>query len=207
MSRRLTTIAAILGLFIAFSGTGPATGTPFRERTLDVPIFMYHRNGPLSGSLLVLAVGVPQSLHVAEQMRLLHAHGFHAITHQHSSSPRSKRGARLPRRPVLITFERRLSRRALECGANPRPALALPATAYVITGRISGPDSGFLTWPELRRPRGARHREIGSHTVHHAALPLLSGTAARHELVDSRRRSRRHLGHPVVWFAYPIARR
>jgi peptidoglycan/xylan/chitin deacetylase (PgdA/CDA1 family) len=82
--------------------------------------------------------------------------------------------------------------------------LRMPATAYVITGRVSGPDSSFLTWGELRALE--RHGvAIGSHTVHHLELPLLSDASARRELVESRRALERHLGQPVQWFAYPAA--
>jgi peptidoglycan/xylan/chitin deacetylase (PgdA/CDA1 family) len=78
----------------------------------------------------------------------------------------------------------------------------MPATDYVITGRISGRDPSFLTWPELARLQRLGI-EIGSHTVHHLELPYLSSRAALAELVDSRRALERHLDHPVQWFAYP----
>jgi len=81
----------------------------------------------------------------------------------------------------------------------------MPATEFVITERISGPDTSFLTWPQLA------HLErlgiaIGSHTVHHLDLTSLSPGGARAELQDSRRTLEQHLGHPVQWFAYPAGR-
>jgi peptidoglycan/xylan/chitin deacetylase (PgdA/CDA1 family) len=91
---------------------------------------------------------------------------------------------------------------------NAAPVLArlhFPATVYVITGRISGSDSSFLTWPELKRLEQLG-LEIGSHTVHHLELPGLSDAAATRELTASRRTLEAHLGRPVQWFAYPAGR-
>jgi peptidoglycan/xylan/chitin deacetylase (PgdA/CDA1 family) len=80
--------------------------------------------------------------------------------------------------------------------------LHLAATAYVITSRISGPDSSFLTWGDLHSLE-RRGIAIGSHTVTHAELTGLSDTQALAELRDSRAALERRLGHPVQWFAYP----
>ena len=91
---------------------------------------------------------------------------------------------------------------------NAAPVLArlhMPATAYVITGRISDGDPSFLTWPELRLLE-ARGFDIGSHTVHHLELTLLTPAQALYELRASRLALERHLGHPVQWFAYPAGR-
>ena len=81
----------------------------------------------------------------------------------------------------------------------------MPATAYVITGRISGSDVSFLSWAQLKalEKDGV---EIGSHTVSHAELPRLTDPAALQELIQSRLALERHLGHPVQWFAYPAGR-
>jgi peptidoglycan/xylan/chitin deacetylase (PgdA/CDA1 family) len=81
----------------------------------------------------------------------------------------------------------------------------MPAIEFVITDRISGSDSSFLTWPQLA------HLErlgvaIGSHTVHHLDLTSLSSSAAWAELHGSRQTLEQHLGHPVQWLAYPAGR-
>ena len=80
--------------------------------------------------------------------------------------------------------------------------LHMPATAYVITSRISGPDPSFLTWDQL----GVLEKlgfDIGSHTIDHLELPFISRALAREQLVESRRALEQHLGHPVQWFSYP----
>jgi peptidoglycan/xylan/chitin deacetylase (PgdA/CDA1 family) len=76
------------------------------------------------------------------------------------------------------------------------------ATAYVITGRISGTDPSFLTWPLLRALE-MRGIEIGCHSVTHADLPTLPDATVTAELTRSRRALECALHHPVPWFAYP----
>lgn len=88
----------------------------------------------------------------------------------------------------------------------PRPSSSVSGcgpTAYVITGRISGPDPSFLSWRQVRALE-RRGVEIGSHTVSHRALTTLSSRQARAELVRARRTLERRLGHRVPWLAYPI---
>jgi peptidoglycan/xylan/chitin deacetylase (PgdA/CDA1 family) len=81
----------------------------------------------------------------------------------------------------------------------------MPATAYIITDRISGPDPSFLTWGDLRALE-RRGIAIGSHTVTHTELTQLDDAQALGELRESRATLEQHLGHPVQWFAYPAGR-
>jgi peptidoglycan/xylan/chitin deacetylase (PgdA/CDA1 family) len=170
-------------------------------RTLDVPILTYH----LVGALDADAPPITRTLTVSspafrQEMDWIARHGFHTIT-QEQLFDALELGEPLPAKPVLITFDDGY-RDVLWNAAPVLARLRMRATDYVITGRISGNDSSFLTWPELT----ALERlgvEIGSHTVHHVELPFLTPRAALAELVDSRRALERHLDHPVQWFAYP----
>jgi peptidoglycan/xylan/chitin deacetylase (PgdA/CDA1 family) len=80
--------------------------------------------------------------------------------------------------------------------------LGLHAVAYVISGRVSGPDPSFLAGPQLRALE-RRGIEIGSHTVTHAPLAALGDVDALRQLVESRRQLEGVVGHPVQWLAYP----
>ena len=174
---------------------------PLPRRRVDVAILMYHRVGPLSPRepAITNALTVPSAAFAA-QMLWLRSHGFHAIS-QRRLFDALERGSPLPARPVLITFDDGY-RNILWNAAPVLARLHMPATAYVITARISGPDSSFLTWSELRRLEG-RGFDIGSHTVHHLELPYLNRAQALFELVASRRALEKHLGHPVQWFSFP----
>ncbi len=134
-------------------------------------------------------------------MAWLKAHGRHAIT-QKQLYDALTRGRPLPPHPVLITFDDGY-RNVLENAAPVLARLHMPATAYMITERISGPDPSFLTWRMLRAlERGGV--EVGSHTVTHRDLTSLSDAQALAELVKSKRTLERRLGHRVPWLAYPF---
>lgn len=150
--------------------------TALPSRSADVPILMYHRVDVITSTLpaitRALTVSPPT---VAAQMQWLHDHGFHAITRLQLFDALEHR-APLPPKP-MITFDDGY-RGVLWHAAPVLARLRMPATAYVITGRISGPDPSFLTWPELRR------------------LERLGVVGSRRALED-------HLDRPVQWFAYP----
>lgn len=179
----------------------PAT---LSSRTVSVPILMYHRIDALRPTLpeltrnLTVAPG-----DFAAQMRWLKSHGFHTITQQQLYDA-LERGKTLPPKPVLLTFDDGY-RDVFGNASALIDRLGLHATAYVITGRISGPDASFLTWP-LVRSLERRGFDIGSHTVNHVDLTQLSDSEALRELEDSRRTLERKLGHPVQWFAYPYGK-
>jgi peptidoglycan/xylan/chitin deacetylase (PgdA/CDA1 family) len=174
------------------------------HRVVRLPILMYHRIDYLRPSLpaITLRLTVDPRTFTA-QMRWLADHRFHAIT-QLQLFDALTRGASLPPHPVMVTFDDGY-RDVLGKAAPTLERLRMPATAYVITDRISAGDPSFLTWPELRTLERDRI-EIGSHTVTHRDLPSLDDTAALAELANSRRVLEQRLGHPVQWLAYPAGR-
>jgi peptidoglycan/xylan/chitin deacetylase (PgdA/CDA1 family) len=165
---------------------------------------MYHRVGgfPSSAPAITRALTVSRS-DFAAQMRWLHRSGYHAVT-QGQVLGAQLLGLRLPRRPVLITFDDGY-RDVLWNAAPLLHRLRMPATMYVITDRVDGADPSFLTWPELRHLERLGF-DIGSHTVHHVDLTLEPPEALASELVDSKRTLEHRLGRAVPWFAYPAGR-
>lgn len=171
------------------------------RRTVWLPILMYHRVGPLNASLPAITRALTvTSEEFGAQMHWLIRDGFHAVT-QLQAFDALEKGDPLPPRPVMITFDDGY-RDVLWNAVPTLTRLHLPATAYVITGRVSGPDPSFLTWFELHQLE-ARGVTVGSHTVHHLEIPFLSNSEALAELEQSRKALERHLRHPVQWFAYP----
>jgi peptidoglycan/xylan/chitin deacetylase (PgdA/CDA1 family) len=172
--------------------------------SVRVPILMYHRidrRGPHDPPLLAALTVSPTAF--ARQMRWLVANRFHAIT-QRQLYDALVRGAVLPSRPVLITFDDGYA----DVYRNALPVLRrdhLHATVYVITDRVSTHLHRFLTWGELRALE-AGGVEIGSHTHSHVDLTTLDDAGVLDELMRSRRLLERHLGHPVQWLAYPAGR-
>jgi peptidoglycan/xylan/chitin deacetylase (PgdA/CDA1 family) len=198
----LLTTAAAATLTAVLAAT---LGSPFARsqpaRTVDVPVLLYHRIGrlPTVRTPISDALTVEPSVFAA-QMEWLAEHGFQAITNRQLLDA-LELGTPLPRRPVLITFDDGYAD-VLYNAAPVLHRLHWPATAFVITDRISGPDPSFLTWHQLR---DLEHDgfTIGSHTVHHLRLTKLPPAQVWHELSQSRKSLERHLGRPVHSLAYP----
>ena len=172
------------------------------SRTRVVPILMYHLINVVTASTPAITRRLTVHPAVfARQMRWLKRHGYHAIT-QRQLFDSLMCGRPLPRKPILITFDDGY-RDALTNASPVLARLGMPATAYVISGRVSNGAPTFLGWRQLRRLE-ARGVEVGSHTVSHRALTSLSDGEALTELTRSRRTLERRLGHRVPWLAYPI---
>jgi peptidoglycan/xylan/chitin deacetylase (PgdA/CDA1 family) len=168
---------------------------------VDVPILEYHRVGPEpTGSALTDALTVGTG-DFAAQMNWLRAAGYHGVTPSELFDALVF-GDRLPTRPFMLTFDDGY-RDVLWNAAPLLHHLRLRAVAFVITARISGPDTSFLTWDELRRLE-ALGFAIGSHTVDHPDLTSLSPRELAYQLDASEAVLQRRLGHPVPWLSYPI---
>ncbi|NUR74791.1 MAG: polysaccharide deacetylase family protein [Thermoleophilia bacterium] len=193
--------AALAAALVALPSAALSAGTVSTARELVVPILLYHRIDFLRPSL----PPITRRLTVdpgdfARQMSWLQEHGFHTLTQEQLLEALS-RDAALPSRPILITFDDGY-RDVLGKASHVLMGLGFRGTDYVISGRLSGEDSSFLTVPELRvlEQRGI---EIGSHTVTHAPLAELGNAEALAQLVSSRRMLEEALGHAVPWLAYP----
>jgi peptidoglycan/xylan/chitin deacetylase (PgdA/CDA1 family) len=120
-------------------------------------------------------------------------------------------GEPMPRRTVAVTFDdcyRDNLAAARVLAEHGLPATFFVPTAYIGTDRVFDWDRGLPPMPHLRwddlREMARLGFEIGSHTVTHANLGVVSPEQARHELVVSRGVLEAELGRPVRWFAYPF---
>lgn len=119
-------------------------------------------------------------------------------------------GAPLPARTLAITFDDCYHNNldAARCLARYRlPATFFIPTAYVGTCRAFDWDRGLpklpnLSWDDVRAIADLGF-DIGSHTVSHANLGMVTIEQARMELGESRDVLERQLRRPVRWFAYP----
>ncbi|MGI9187260.1 MAG: polysaccharide deacetylase family protein [Gaiellales bacterium] len=177
---------------------------PLPNRTIQVPILMYHRIAVLNGDEPPVTVGLtvdPGEFQL--QMAWLHDHGYQTIT-QLQLFEALMQGKDLPKKPVLLTFDD--GYRGIATIAAPiMKQFGYVGTAYVITDRIAERRNAaptWLTWSQLRVLE-QRGWDIGSHTVSHTEIPHMSPDAAMKTLRQSRYALERHLGHPVQWFCYP----
>src|SRR5215208_575089 len=115
------------------------------DRAVTVPILMYHRINVVTAA--TPAESRALTVHPADfarQMRWLKREGYRTIT-QRELFEALYCGRSLGRRPVLITFDD--GYRDVFFKASPvLLRLGMKATAYVVSGRISGNDISFLTW-------------------------------------------------------------
>ena len=189
-------------LLLAGWGGPPPTRPPAllaHARAVEVPVLEYHRVGTVAG-LPGLTVS-PAAF--AAEMQWLHTAGYHAIGIGRLLAA-LELGVPLPPRPVAITFDDGY-RDILWNAAPILHRLHMPATAFVITDRVGGPDPSFLDWQELARLESLGFT-IGSHTVHHRVLTALSDEQAYTELRSSRLDLERHLRAPVWSISYPLGR-
>lgn len=181
-----------------------ATGAAARPTVLRVPILMFHRvavNAAAEPAITRALTVAPRVF--ATEMEWLKGAGFHAVSLSELYAA-LEHGASLPPKPIAITFDDGY-RDVLWNAAPVLHRLHMPATEFVITGRVDDGDPSYLSWPELVRLERLGFA-IGSHTVHHLELTLLPPEQARYELDASRGALRRHLHRAVWWFAYPAGR-
>jgi peptidoglycan/xylan/chitin deacetylase (PgdA/CDA1 family) len=174
---------------------------PLPNRSLELPILLYHRVDrpvPTLSSITQRLTVDPQEF--AAEMSWVKRHGFHALT-QRQLFAGLEEGAPLPCRPLLVTFDDGYGD-VFDNAAPVLRRLGMPATMYMITGRPTLANSGFLTWRGVRQLASTGF-DIGSHTVTHRPLTALSSHEVVEELVRSRHALEQHLGHPVQWLAYP----
>jgi peptidoglycan/xylan/chitin deacetylase (PgdA/CDA1 family) len=171
-----------------------------RVRNLRIPVLMYHR---VTASIPATPNGrefIVSPANFDAQMNWLQQHGYHPIT-QTTLFHALAQGGKLPDKPVVITVDDGYTDgvHAILHGLVTRTR-HWPAAFFVITGRIGR--GQFLSWPDLHLLESAG-MDIGSHTVFHTPLALLTPAQLRFELTRSRATLEAGLGHPVYWFAYP----
>ena len=133
---------------------------PLPNRTLEVPILMYHRIAVLNGDEPSVTVGLtvdPGEFQL--QMAWLHDQGYTTITQLQLYNALMK-GAPLPDKPIMLTFDD--GYRGIATVAAPMMSqFGFVGTAYIITDRIAQNRKTaptWLTWPQLRilEQRGVR---------------------------------------------------
>ena len=109
------------------------------------------------------------------------------------------RGEPMPRRSAVITFDDGYE----ETHSVAWPILkrfGFPATMFVTPNEVTW--EGFVRWPQIVE-MARDSMAVGSHTMTHSYLPLLSGERLTQELCESKRIIESQLGRPVRLLSYP----
>ena len=199
-SRTSATAGALAVLAISLLVVRPVTTDAAPGRATPVPILMYHviadpRDGAPYPELYVRAKDF------SAQMAWLERHGYHPVTlravwnHWH-------RGAPLPSRPIVISFDdgyRSVAHAALP----PMRERGWPGLLNLTVKNLR--IAGGLSPRQVRRLITAGW-ELDSHTSTHPDLPSLDADELARELAGSRRQLRRLFGVPVDFLCYPAGR-
>ena len=177
----------------------PRTDVAAVAARADVPVLCYHQvrpvtaaDGPAARPLIITPAGLER------HMRALAHAGYHPVTGD-AVLAHVARGAPLPRKPVLITFDDASAGQY----TNALPILRrhhFVATFFVMTVVLDKPN-----WLSRRQVRALDRAgmTIAGHTYDHYPVPGYKGADWRTQLDRPKRELTRIVGHPVPLFAYP----
>jgi peptidoglycan/xylan/chitin deacetylase (PgdA/CDA1 family) len=199
-------VTALFTLVLFPTGAAPASASSDSARLSDVrrstpvPILMYHVIAdPPPGAPYPDLFVRPSDF--ARQMRWLAHNGYEAVTlravweHWH-------RGARLPKRPIVLSFDdgyRSVAHAALPAMRE----LGWPGVLNLTVKNLQV--RGGLSARQVRRLIAAGW-EIGAHTLTHPDLTSIGDRQLEREVAGSRRELRRRFDVPVDFFCYPAGR-
>lgn len=164
-------------------------------RWWTLPILAYHRIGEPKGDHVPTVT--PESF---ERQLACMARQRVTVVSLEALVDSLRDGKPLRRRSAVITFDDGYEETS-GIAATLLRRFGFCATVFVTPNEIGLP--GFMTWDQVRSV-AQDGMTVGSHTLHHAFLPLLSRGKIEHELVESKRIIEQQIGRPVSWLSYPV---
>ena len=170
--------------------------------SVQVPILLYHHIlvSP-SGSRFCVPPDpfcVPPD-RFADQLKLLHDWGYTTITTTMLVQAIAQ-GALLPPHPVILTFDDGNE----DNYTNAFPIMkqyGFTGVLYIVGTYIDQPN--YLTTDQIKEMAAAGW-EVGSHTMTHQQLTVMTDDQIHYEIVESRKYLEQQLGVPILTFAYPF---
>ncbi|MBI3321269.1 MAG: polysaccharide deacetylase family protein [Candidatus Omnitrophica bacterium] len=161
-----------------------------------LPILGYHRVGSFKGD----HVPTVSAEAFERQLTFLARRRYRVLSLQELIEALDRWPA-VPRRSVVITFDDGYE----ETHTVARPLLkrfGFPAIVFITPAEVGLP--GFATWEQVAE-MARDGLSIGSHTMHHAYLPLVREDRLAEEVIESKRVIEQRLGgYPVRCLSYPV---
>ena len=190
----LVLLLLLIPLLVSSPKQMTATMVANSENGTKVLILNYHK---IDNTFISLAVR-PDDFDT--QMKYLSENGYHTISPDELYDSLAGTGE-LPDNPVMITFDDGYE----DNYVNAYPILkkyGFKATIFVVTSFLDKNKKGYMSWDQARE-MDANGISIQSHTVDHKSMTDLTDDQLRMELVDSKKKAEKELGHPVNYMAYP----
>jgi peptidoglycan/xylan/chitin deacetylase (PgdA/CDA1 family) len=178
----------------------PRTDAAAIASRANIPVLCYHQiRTPTSADGADARPYIVRPSVFAAQMRTLDKAGYTTITGDQYVD-HLLRGAPLPRKPVLLTFDDASAGQYTQAFGVLRRH-RFKATFFIMTVVLGKP--GWLTRGQVRALDRAG-MTIGSHTWDHKAVPQYTGTDWETEIAAPTRDLQRLVGHRIQLFAYPF---
>ena len=190
----LVLLLLLIPLLVSSPKQMTATMVADSENGTKVLILNYHK---IDNTFISLAIR-PDDFDT--QMKYLSENGYHTISPDELYDSLAGTGE-LPDNPVMITFDDGYE----DNYANAYPILkkyGFKATIFVVTSFLDKNKKGYMSWDQARE-MDANGISIQSHTVDHKSMTDLTDDQLRMELVDSKKKAEKELGHLVNYMAYP----
>ncbi len=197
MTTRLPGVVALALCLCGLLGASAAAASAASPRTFvkhprPVPILVYHHVQSTQAGYYLLYTSTTE---FAAQLWYFHHYGYHPVTLQQVYAAWTG-GPRLPRRPVVLTFDDGYvdqytnAARLLRCYHYPAVLDLVVHNGTALTRRMV---KRMISWGW----------EVDSHTLTHPILTHLGAAALRQQLVTSRRIIRRVYHVPADFLCYP----
>ena len=190
----LVLLLLLIPLLVSSPKQMTATMVADSENGTKVLILNYHK---IDNTFISLAIR-PDDFDT--QMKYFSENGYHTISPDELYDSLAGTGE-LPDNPVMITFDDGYE----DNYVNAYPILkkyGFKATIFVVTSFLDKNKKGYMSWDQARE-MDANGISIQSHTVDHKSMTDLTDDQLRMELVDSKKKAEKELGHPVNYMAYP----
>jgi len=180
------------------------------SHSFRVPILMYHKVERLNRRSTVQGHYVSPKL-FKRQMAVLSAMGYTAVP----LSSLYKPGAKMPRKPVVITFDDGY----VNFLTHALPVLkshSFVSTVFLVANQLGGTNAWdtkegdveerLMDVPQILSARQAG-TEFGSHTLDHADLQAISADEAWNQIDGSKKKLEAELAFSIEAFCYPYGRK